>query len=204
MKVLSPMSGFPAWRPSKGTRNSQGNWLWRSAGFDYRISIGLRETETQLLEDTNKILHAPGPRGKEQWPHRRLNQTDLLVLEGLLWRYVLAVVHHGDGPGSISPGRCHFVWALWEVTINPTIEPADSRAGLSEAKQLTGREHSITHQQTGLKFHWAQPCPQEQDPVFPPPVLPIRNLTQASQPHPPEGRWRSKMNYNPTACDCAC
>ena len=24
--------------------------------------------QTPLLEGTNKILHAPGPRGKEQWP----------------------------------------------------------------------------------------------------------------------------------------
>jgi len=28
-----------------------------------------------LLEDTNKNLCTPGPRGKEQWHYRRLNQS---------------------------------------------------------------------------------------------------------------------------------
>ena len=32
--------------------------------------------------------------------------------------------------------------------------------------QITGREHSPTHQQKiGLNIYWAQPCPLEQDPV---------------------------------------
>ena len=30
---------------------------------------------------------APRSRGKEQWPHRRLSQNYLLILEGLLWRH---------------------------------------------------------------------------------------------------------------------
>ena len=55
-------------------------------GFDYRTSTGLGATETPVLEGTNKILPAPRSRGKEQWPHRRLNQNSLLMLEGLLRR----------------------------------------------------------------------------------------------------------------------
>ena len=43
-----------------------------------------------------KILCAPGPRGKNQWPHRRLNLTYLLGLEGLLQRCGSAVAHHRD------------------------------------------------------------------------------------------------------------
>ena len=40
-----------------------------------------------------------------------------------------------------------------KITISPTIEPED-RDGLLQAKQLTGREHSLIHQQTiGLKFY---------------------------------------------------
>ena len=31
----------------------------------------------RLLEGTNKTLCAPGPRRKEQWPHKRLSQTCL-------------------------------------------------------------------------------------------------------------------------------
>ena len=46
------------------------------------------------------------PRGKEQWPHRRLNETYLLVLEGLPWRCRSVEACHGaGGTGSSSPGR---------------------------------------------------------------------------------------------------
>ena len=45
---------------------------------------GLGETEIPLLEDTNKILHASGPRGKEKWPQRILDKTYLLVKQGRL------------------------------------------------------------------------------------------------------------------------
>ena len=34
------------------------------------------------------------------------------------------------------------------VTMSPTIEPIDSRAGMPQAKQLTGKEHSLAHQPT--------------------------------------------------------
>ena len=58
----------------------------KPAGLDYRTSTGLREMETPVLENTSKILCTPRPRGEEQWPHSRLNQNYLLMLEGLLWR----------------------------------------------------------------------------------------------------------------------
>lgn len=51
-----------------------------------------------------------------------------------------------------------------EVTINPTIEPKDPRAGLPEAKQLPGMKGNPTHQQVfGLKLYSAKLCPPEQD-----------------------------------------
>ena len=86
VKVLSPTSGFSTWRSGNRRRNSQGIRLWRLAGFDCRTLTGLGETETPLLEGTHKLACTSGPRGKEQWPHRGLNQTYLLVLEGLLQR----------------------------------------------------------------------------------------------------------------------
>ena len=67
----------------------------------------------------------------------------------------------------------------------------DPRPGSLQAKQQTRREHHPTHQQTiRLKLHWAQPCPPEQDPVFPPSpshqeaytsllAAPIREQTEA-------------------------
>ena len=67
------------------TGNPQGIWPWRPVRFDYKTSTGLGETETPVLEGINKALHAPRLRGKEQWPHRRLNPNYLPVLVGPLW-----------------------------------------------------------------------------------------------------------------------
>ena len=97
MQVLSPMSDFPVWGSSKGTGNMQGIWLWREVGFDYRAFTELGETETPLLENTNKILHVPGHRGKGQWLHTRLNQTYLLVLESLVEAWVGHGLPQGQG-----------------------------------------------------------------------------------------------------------
>ena len=43
LRVLNPKSGFPAGNP-------HGIWPGRPAGFDYRTSIGLGETEAPVLE----------------------------------------------------------------------------------------------------------------------------------------------------------
>ena len=159
VKVLSPTSAFPTWGSGNGRRNPQRIRLWKLVGFDCRTSTGLGETETALLEGTHKVLCVPGPRGKEQWAHRRLNQTFLLVLEGLLQRRGVAVAHRGDkDTGSRSSGKYSLAWALQESTISPTKEPVASSAGVPLAKQPPGREPSPTHQQTsGLKFYWALP-----------------------------------------------
>ena len=113
--VMIKSSLIPArwvcWGSSKATGDPQGIWPWRPAGLDYRTSTGLGETETPVLEGTNKILCTPRSRGKEQWPHRRLNQNSLLVLEGVLWRHGLARARLRDGgnvPLGVSPfeGPC--------------------------------------------------------------------------------------------------
>ena len=65
-----------------------------------------------------------GTQGKEQWPHRRMNQTYLLVLEGLLQRRGVAVSHSEDkDTGSRSSGKHSLAWALPESTISPIKEP---------------------------------------------------------------------------------
>ena len=71
------------------------------------------------MEGTNKILCASRPRGKQQ---RILNQTYLLVLEGLLWWQESAVAHCTDkGTVSSNPGSCPWAYVLLEVAINPTM-----------------------------------------------------------------------------------
>ena len=133
-----PTSDFPAWGSGERAMNPQGIWPWKPVkGFDYRTCTGLEETETPFSEGTNKIVCAPGPRVKEEWPRRKLKQTYLLELDCFLWRCGSEVAGHGNrATVSSSPGRSP-LWALLEVAINPTIEPVDSRIGSPQAKQLT-------------------------------------------------------------------
>ena len=67
--------------------------------FDYRSSRRLGETETTILEGTNKILCTPRPRGEEQ----ETEPNYLLVLKGLMWRHGLVGAHHRDGGIGRSP-----------------------------------------------------------------------------------------------------
>ena len=154
------MSGFPTWGCRNGRRNSQRISLWRLAGFDCRTLTGLGETETPLLEGTHKVVCTSGPRGKEQWPHRRLIQMYVLVVESLLQRWGgAAVAHWGDkDTGSRRSGKYSLTWAVPESNISPTKGPVGSSAGSPRAKQPTGMGFSPTQQQTsGLKFYWALP-----------------------------------------------
>ena len=82
-----------------------------------------------------------------------------------------------------------------EVAINLVIEPIDPRAGLPEAKQLTGRENSSAG--NWIKALLSRACPLEKYPYFPTCVPPIRKLTEASYPHPPEGRQK-QQELHPT------
>ena len=130
-------------------------WLWRPSGNDRRNSTGW-EAETPLLEGTHRVLCAPGPGKKWQWPHKRLGQTYLLVLEGLLCSWRVAVVRYGDkDTGGGSSGEYSLESALMEAAIfspkpRPTQQTAGSSAWMPPAKQPTGWEHSPTRQQTGF------------------------------------------------------
>ena len=140
-KVSRPLSGFSAW----GFRKGQG--IPRGVDFEgqWDLIAGLPDDWGKQRPHSWRVHTKSctlGPRGEEQWHHRWLNQTSLLVLKGLLQGYGVAVAHHRDrGTGSCSSGKGPLVWALLEDVTSPTLEAIDSRA-----KQLTGREHSPTHQ----------------------------------------------------------
>ena len=92
----TPRQASPVWGTDKGTGDPQGIWpkpsrIWSQ---DLHRNGGNRD-----LEGTNKTLHAPRFRGKEQWLHRnrKLNQNYMLVLEGPLWRPGSAGAHHRHG-----------------------------------------------------------------------------------------------------------
>ena len=83
--------------------------------------------------------------GKEQWHHRRLNQTYLLVLEGLLQRQGVAVSYCEDkDTGSRSSGKYSLGWALPESTISPAKEPGRLQCWVASG-QTTNREGTQPH-----------------------------------------------------------
>ena len=135
--------------PRESDLKASGIWLQ-----DFDRTGGNRDS---TLRGHTRSRVCIGTQRKEQWPHRKLNQTYLLVLEGLLQRREVAVPHREDkDTGSRSSGKYSLAWALPESAISPTKEPIGSSAGSPQAKQPTGRELSPTHQQTsGLKFYWA-------------------------------------------------
>ena len=137
-----------------GRRNPERIYIWRPVGFDHRNSKRLGETETVLVEGTHRVLCAPGPRKKNQWPHKRLGETYLFALEGILWRWGgggwrrcwLAYCKDRNTEGSTS-GEYSLARALLEVTVfsprpGPTQQPVGSNAGTLQAKQPTRQEHS--------------------------------------------------------------
>ena len=86
-----------------------------------------------------------GTQGKEQWHHRRLNQTYLLLLEGLMERWGVAVCHRGDkDTGSRSSEKYSLAWALPESAISPTKEPGSLECWVASG-QTTNREGTQPH-----------------------------------------------------------
>ena len=182
MKVLSPTSGFPTWGSSNRRRNSQRIRLWRLVGFDCRTSTGLGETETPLSEGTHKAECASGPRGKEQWPHRRLYHTYLLMLEGVLQREGVAVAHCEDKDTvSRSSGKYSLVWALPESAISSTKEQGRLQCWLASG-QTTNREGTQPHPSADkwIKVLLSS-AHQSNSQLYPAPVPPISKLAQASE-----------------------
>ena len=193
LKVLGSTSYSPTWGSGRGTGNPQG--IWRSAGFDYRTSTGLGETET--LGGHKQNLVCTRTQGKGAVPHKRLSPTCLWVFGGLLQRRDL---RWGQGQQQY--------WEVWRVGISPlgggrhypyrrtsssNTEIADSQDWVTSG-QTTNREGAQPHPSAE---NWIKDllCPPEQDPVSQQPVPPIRKLAQAS--YPSEGR--QKKNYNPMA-----
>ena len=114
-----------------------------------------------LLEGTNKTLCTPGPRRKEQRPHKRLTQICLWVSRSLWQRCGSAeaccrvqVTECGNmcmGPFEGGRHYLHLGCHSWA------------------SGQTIGRKHSHeeNQQKIGLEVYWTRPRPSEQDPVSP-------------------------------------
>ena len=129
----------------------------------------MQDWRNRLLEGTSKILCAPGPGRKEQWPRKRLAQTCLWVSRSLHQRCGSAVACCRDwdtecNDACMGPfeGDCHYLHYLHHSFVSG---------------QTTRREHSPAHQQKiRLQIYWAWPHPSEQDPVSPSQSLPLESF----------------------------
>ena len=160
VKVLKPISGFPAWRSNKGSRKSLAIWPWGPVGFDHRTSWGLRER--QRWGHNQKFCMYHDPEEKSSDPTGDWTKTACQC-----WRASCGGMHQVW----LTTGRGH-----WKVPfgVNPLgghhqpYHRAWHRAVLPQDKQLPGRECNPTHWQiNGFKLYWERPCPPEQDPVPP-------------------------------------
>ena len=134
------------WAP----RQNLGVWQWEEEFLDNQTlkSSGIwwqdfdrtgENRDSTLGGHTQSSVHIR-TQGKEQWPHRRLNQTYLLLLEGLLQRQGVAVAHHGDkNTGSNSSGKYCLLWALPESIISLTKELGSLQCWRSEERRV-GKE----------------------------------------------------------------
>ena len=116
--------------------------------------------DSTLGGHTQSSVHI-GTQGKEQWPHRRLNQTYLLVLEGLLQRQGVAVAHREDkDTGSRSSEKYSLVWALPESAISTTKEPGRLQCWVTSG-QTTNREGMQCHQSADKRLKVLLSSPQK-------------------------------------------
>ena len=114
----------------------------------------------RLFEETNRTLCAPGPRRKEQWPHKRLTKTCPWMSRSLQRRHGLVGAGCGAGDTECSSGCMGPVKGSRQYLHHLHCSLASG--------QIMGREYIPAHQQKiGLKIYWAWPCPSEQDPVSP-------------------------------------
>ena len=144
-KVLGPTTDSPTWNLAKILRTSRKFYF----GGQWNLITELtQDWGNRFLEGTNKTLCTPGPRRKEQWPHKRLTKTCLWVSTSLWRSYALMVACYrvgGTECGSAHMGSfegvCHYLHYLHHSLVSG---------------QTRGREHVSTHQQKiGLKVYWA-------------------------------------------------
>ena len=157
----------------KQTLKASGIWL---QDFD-RTGVNKDSTLGGHTQSSVRI----GTQGKKQRPHRRLNQTYLLVLEGLLQRQGAAVAHwEVKNTGNRSSGKYSLAWALPESAISPTKERGRLQCWVTSG-QTTNREATQPHMSADkwIKVLLSS-AHQGNTQLYPSPVPPIRKLAQAS------------------------
>ena len=133
------------------TLKPSGIWLQ-----DFGKTGGNRDST--LGVHTQSSVHI-GTRRKEQWPHRRLNQTYLLVLEGLLQRRGPAVAHKGTRTLAAEVlGSTPWREPSQSLPLAPLKSPGRLQCWVTSGQTTNKEGTHATHHQTGrLKIYWALP-----------------------------------------------
>ena len=132
-KGSEPHVRHPSLGSRKETRRPQGIW----------------GTETPFLEGTNKTVCIPGPRGMQQWAHRRLNQNYMLVLE----------VSCGGWVGSaFTAGTGHWQQQSWETPLGMCLQQSLQTPRLGILRSNTTWKGMQLHPSAD-NWNEAWPCP---------------------------------------------
>ena len=175
------MSGFPTWGvwqqeeefPENQTLKASGIWLQ-----DFDRTWGNRDS---ILGGHTQSSACIRTQGKEQWPQGRLNQTYLLVLEGLLQRRGVAVYHRENkDTGNRSSGKHSLARALQSPPFTPPKSPGRLQCWVASGK-TTNRERIQSHPSADKRIKvLLSSAHQSNSQLYPPPVSPIRELAQTS------------------------
>ena len=88
-KILALLRKF--WDPQQISQPGDlAKGLWTLREFERQWDLTTEHPQdwgNKLLDGTNKILCTPGPRRKEQWPHKRWSQSCLWVSRSLWWKH---------------------------------------------------------------------------------------------------------------------
>ena len=137
-------------------------------------------TDSTLGGHTKSSVHI-GTQGKQQWPHRKMNQTYLLVLEGLPQRQGTAVAHQGT---RTLAAEVLGSTAWHEPSQSSPLAPPKSPGSLQcwvTSGQTTNREGTQPHPSAVKRIKvLLSSAHQRNSKLYPPPVPPIRKRAQVS------------------------
>ena len=154
MRILSPMTGSPAWGSGIRRRIPQSIWLWSPAELDYRNSTELRGNRDSTLGGRTQGLTCTGTQGK-----RSDFLGSLAKLTCWSWRVSWGGKREGGSRCGSLWGQGHW-WQGYQGGFISMSSPGRRHFGTSYRFQwwdASGQTTSrATHQQTGfLKISWA-------------------------------------------------
>ena len=170
--------------PAKGLRPPRE----LDSGGQWDLTTGLpRDFGNRFLESTDKIFCIPGPRRKEQWPHKRLSQT-------CLWLTVQEVSVEVWVNRGLPWGQTHWIHKFRHKSFcRRSPLPPLPLFGLRPNYREGTQPHPST--ENGIQDLLSMALPIRARPRFPLQVPPIRKLPQASYSYLIEGRQTRNHNH---------